>query len=237
MFINEHSTIGTVFKENMNDVQKVGRDTSEGAAAGKIAARRADLRERLVAAGRAAIADGGLQNVKARDLAAAAGCAVGAIYNVFDDLDGLILRVGADTLARLQRELASHGPDPEPAEELVRLARGYLAFARDNKALWRALFEHRLAGGRAAPAWYLDDQSRLFALVEAPLARLLPDEPACSRALLARTLFSAVHGVVSLGLEEKLAPMSEATLDAELERLLRAFAGGSTAMRAAPEKR
>jgi len=217
----------------MNGVQNSESDSVERRAgkppAGKTAARRADLRERLAAAGRAAIAEGGLQNVKARDLAAAAGCAVGAIYNVFEDLDELILRIGADTLARLEQGLAAPpGPTAEPAEELLRLARGYLAFARANKALWRALFEHRLAGGRAAPAWYLDDQSRLFALVEAPLARLLPDEPAPSRALLARTLFSAVHGVVSLGLEEKLAPMSEATLDAELERLLRAFAGGLT---------
>jgi len=212
----------------MNDVQKSDPASVERPA-GKTSARRADLRERLVAAGRAAIAEGGLQNLKARDLAAAAGCAVGAIYNVFEDLDGLILRIGADTLARLEQGLAAPpGPIPEPAEELLRLSRGYLAFARANKALWRALFEHRLAGGRPAPAWYLDDQSRLFALVEAPLARLLPDQPAPSRALLARTLFSAVHGVVSLGLEEKLAPMPEATLDAELERLVRAFAGGLT---------
>ena len=212
----------------MNDVHKIEGDPADRPA-GKTSARRADLRERLVASGRAAIAEGGLQNLKARDLAATAGCAVGAIYNVFDDLDGLILRIGADTLARLERELAAPpGPVAEPADELLRLSLGYLTFARVNKALWRALFEHRLAGGRAAPAWYLDDQSRLFALVEAPLARLLPDEPASSRALLARTLFSAVHGVVSLGLEEKLAPMPEAALDAELERLVRAFAGGLT---------
>lgn len=226
--MSDHSTTGTVFKHKMNDVQK---NEGEPAAkpAGKTSARRADLRERLVAVGRAAIAEGGLQHLKARDLAAAAGCAVGAIYNVFDDLDGLILRIGADTLARLEQGLAAPpGPVPAPAEELLRLSQGYLAFARANKALWRALFEHRLADGRAAPAWYLDDQSRLFTLVEAPLAHLLPDEPAPSRALLARTLFSAVHGVVLLGLEEKLTPMPEATLDAELERLVRAFAGGLT---------
>lgn len=212
----------------MNDVQKTGSDSAERPGA-KTSARRADLRARLVAAGRAAVAEGGLQNLKARDLAAAAGCAVGAIYNVFDDLDDLILCIGADTLAQLEQGLAAPpGPAPEPAEELLRLACGYLSFARANKALWRALFEHRLAGGRAAPAWYLEDQSRLFTLVEAPLARLLPDEPASSRALLARTLFSAVHGVVSLGLEEKLAPMPEAILEAELERLVRAFAAGLT---------
>lgn len=190
--------------------------------------RRAELRERLLSAGREAIAAGGLQNLKARDLAAAAGCAVGAIYNVFDDLDELILRIGSRTLARLAQVLAASadGPSPDAADELVRLARGYLDFARAHKLLWRALFEHRLSGGRAVPSWFLEDQNRLFALLDAPLARLLPGEPAPARAQLARTLFSAVHGVVSLGLEEKLAPMPAETLDAQLECLVRAFAAG-----------
>lgn len=193
----------------------------------KTSDRHADLRERLLAAGREAIARGGPQNLKARELAAAAGCAVGAIYNVFDDLDEMILRIGAGTLALLEERLApSAGPAPDPADELLRLARGYLDFARAHKMLWRALFEHRLGGARVIPPWYLEDQNRLFALLEAPMGRLLPREPAPARALLARTLFSAVHGVVSLGLEEKLAPMPAKTLDAQLERLVRAFAAG-----------
>lgn len=190
--------------------------------------RRADLRERLLSAGREAIAAGGLPNLKARDLAGAAGCAVGAIYNVFDDLDDMILRIGAGTLTQLEQALAAPraGPTPSPEDDLVDLARGYLQFARSHKMLWRALFEHRLGAGRTAPDWFLERQNRLFALLDAPLAQLLPDEPTASRALFARTLFSAVHGVVSLGLEEKLAPMPAATLDQQLESLVRAFAAG-----------
>ena len=41
--------------------------------------------------------------MKARPLAEAAGCALGAIYTVFPDLDALILAVSARTLARLER--------------------------------------------------------------------------------------------------------------------------------------
>ncbi|ATQ68595.1 MULTISPECIES: TetR/AcrR family transcriptional regulator [Methylosinus] len=192
-------------------------------------ARRAELRERLLVAGRAAIEAGGLSSLKARDLAAAAGCAVGAIYTVFADLDELILAIGAGTLSALEGALESATGDAgAAADELSRLARGYLQFARAHETLWRALFEHRL-GGRAVPAWFLEDQNRLFALIEAPLARLLPQEPPAARARLARSLFSAVHGVVFLGLEEKIAPTPAATLDAELERLVRAFAAGLAA--------
>jgi AcrR family transcriptional regulator len=215
----------TLFKKNLNRVHR----TPAEPAASATAERRTVLRERLLAAAREAIRAGGLQNLKARDLAASAGCAVGAIYNVFDDLDELILRVGADTLARLEQALTgatAQAPGADPADDLARLARAYLDFARTHKLLWRALFEHRLSGARPVPSWFLEDQSRLFGLLDAPLAQLLPNEPPAARALMARTLFSAVHGVVSLGLEEKLAPMPAQTLDDQLDALVRAFAAG-----------
>ncbi|MGH6857278.1 MAG: TetR/AcrR family transcriptional regulator [Methylocella sp.] len=190
---------------------------------------RADLRERVLGAAEAAIAAGGLQNLKARNVAAEAGCAVGAIYNVFDDLDELILRVGARTRSLLEAALvgASLAPDGQTAaDELVRLARAYLNFARMHKMRWRALFEHRMADARPVPAWYAEDRNRLLLMLDAPLARLRPREPPEARALLARTLFSAVHGIVSLGLEERLAPMPPKTLNAQLEIVTRAFAAG-----------
>ncbi|MGH6836683.1 MAG: TetR/AcrR family transcriptional regulator [Methylocella sp.] len=190
---------------------------------------RAGLRDRVLKAAETTIAAGGLQSLKARNIAAEAGCAVGAIYNVFDNLDELILRVGSRTLSLLEAALVGTSlaqPRQSPAEELVPLARAYLDFARMHKMRWRALFEHRMAGGRAVPAWFTEDQNRLFLVLEAPLAGLAPRLSSEARALLARTLFSAVHGIVSLGLEEKLAPMPPEILNAQLEIVTRAFAAG-----------
>ena len=70
------------------------------------------------------------------------------------------------------------------------------------------------------------DQARLFGKVEALLEPLVPHMATAERASLARSLFSAVHGLVLLGLEEKLAPMPLATLRAEVERLVTAMAKG-----------
>src|SRR3954466_15217886 len=75
----------------------------------KAQTRRQNLREALVAAAEKRIGTGGLRGLKARDLAAEAGCAVGAIYNVVDDLDDLILAVNARTLAALERALREAG--------------------------------------------------------------------------------------------------------------------------------
>src|SRR5215467_3860058 len=81
--------------------------------------RRARLRDALVAAAEQAIARQGLGSLRARALAEEVGCAVGAIYNVVEDLDDLVLLVNARTLAALERELvdadrAPHHPPPPP---------------------------------------------------------------------------------------------------------------------------
>ncbi len=172
------------------------------------AARRDQLREALTDAAARTIASKGLAGLKARALADEAGCAVGAIYNVVADLDELILRANARTLAALEQALAAagtagQGPD-WAIEQLVKLALAYLDFASAHRPQWRALFDHRLASEQKPPEWYQRDLERLFDYVERPVAALQPSASQERRKLLARSLFSAAHGVVALGLEEKL---------------------------------
>ena len=55
-------------------------------------------RESLILAGERRIAAGGLAGLKTRDLARDIGVANGAVYNLVEDMDELILRVGSHTL-------------------------------------------------------------------------------------------------------------------------------------------
>ena len=172
------------------------------------ATRREQLKEALIAAAARTIAEQGLSGLKARALADEAGCAVGAIYNVVADLDELILLANARTLAALEKALTAattSGQGPDWAiEQLVKLALAYLEFAASHRRQWQALFDHRLAPGESPPDWYQRDLERLFGYIEQPVAELQPDASPARRALLARSLFSAAHGLVALGLEEKL---------------------------------
>ena len=175
------------------------------------AERRRNLKESLIDAAEQGISSYGLPGLRARSLAERIGCAVGAIYNVVADLDELIMLVNSRTLAALERDLlvagAAHakrlGGDTA-IDRLCRMALAYLDFATTRRLRWRAMFDHRLPPGKAMPDWYLDDQMRLFSYVEGPVGELLPGVSSARRALIARTLFSAVHGIVTLGLEEKL---------------------------------
>src|SRR5437867_10299506 len=79
--------------------------------------RRARLRDALVTAAEQAIAQQGLGSLRARALAEEVGCAVGAIYNVVEDLDDLVLLVNARTLTALERDLSAADRAGEAAEE------------------------------------------------------------------------------------------------------------------------
>ena len=195
------------------------------------------LRERLIDAAEHTIAANGLTSLRARDLAREAGCAVGTIYNVFEHLDELILGVGSRTLAMLDAALEAgrlarpYGSPEDAADDLVRLALAYLEFAAKDTVRWRALFEHRMSEARPLPQWFVDQQHALFAQVERPLVTLLPDLDPDARRILARTLFSAVHGIVALGLEEKLVSLPLPDLRSQLAATVRAIATGRADLR------
>src|SRR5215831_14893920 len=138
--------------------------------------RRAKLREALIEAAERAISAKGLSGLKTRELAQEIGCANGGVYNLVEDVDELILRVGSRTLARLDASLSLaeiSGP-PTPREMLVRIAVAYCDFAAENLELWRALFEHRVAPEKEIPEWAIEEQMNLFRHIYHPLAKLFP---------------------------------------------------------------
>jgi AcrR family transcriptional regulator len=157
----------------------------------------------LLEVARREISANGLRSLKIRDVAAAADCSVGSIYNEFGDFDGLILTVNRETVERLN-VLLSAVPDRDPVEQLFGLADTYLGFATEHANLLRSLFEHRMENDRPFPDDLLQMVMRTFALMHAPMVRLLPDKDPAEVALLARMMFSAVHGIISLGLEERM---------------------------------
>lgn len=198
----------------------------------KTTERRERQREALILAAERAIAERGLAGLKARDLANEVGCALGAIYNLVADMDELVLRVGSRTLARLDSALSqatknrASGSSREATDMLVAIAQTYCAFARENLQLWRTLFEHRMAEGAIVPEWAIDEQMTMFRYILSPLRALQPHASEPDLMLLSRTLFSAVHGIVMLGLEEKFIAVPPAALDGQIEAIVRLLGKG-----------
>jgi len=177
------------------------------------------LRERLVKATLDHINRDGLKHLRARDIAQDAGCAVGSIYNMFDDLDELVLYVNKLTLQEIgdhvQRRLAGIG---DPAEQLKQLAVAYKDYALANRNRWAALFEHYLPNENPLPKWYEEALEALFAIIREPIASLEPNLEEMEVAIRANTAFAAIHGIVSVSLAERFVGVPEDRLEDELLR-------------------
>lgn len=197
--------------------------------AGKVAAKRAVLRENLITIAERTIASDGLGTLRARDLASEAGCAVGAIYNVFGDLTDLVLAVNARTFHRLGADVAASLADApqDPVEQLVIMAQAYHHFAATNHHSWRALFDVDRPPGEDAPDWYLKEMGQLFTYISDPLTAIFPQKTPEDLMLLTRALFSSVHGIVLLGLDEASAGVSPDNIDRMIALVLRQIAASS----------
>lgn len=154
----------------------------------------------------ALIGEGGSANLKARTIAAKAGIAVGSIYNLYGDLSDLHRAVNVRLLDRLSEAggAAMRAAQDEGISDtrlrLLALARAYLTFVEAHPISWAAL----LAFNREQPASDQQDDYRkrfdaLFEIIAAVLAdSKLPMDDA-RRRLVARVLWSSVHGIVTSG--------------------------------------
>jgi AcrR family transcriptional regulator len=194
---------------------------------------RDEMRTKMLGIAKRVVAEEGLGALQARRVADEAGCAVGTIYNVFRNLDNLIIEANSATLSDLGASLVSvakegsvfKGPGAV-AERLQALGLAYLDFAISQNKSWRAVFDHHMAPGNPVPDWYRQKQGQLFALVEHVLGDVIADEHQRSRA--ARALFSAVHGVVMLSLAGTLGEASRAETEAQVKFIVQAVAQGVT---------
>ena len=182
--------------------------------------RKKNLRRHLmIEIARGLIAANGLRSLKVRDVAEAADCSIGSVYNEFGDFDGLILTVNRETVRALTARLVAV-PAEDPVRQLRGLAETYLTFAADHANLLRSLFEHRMEDDRPFPEDILLMVMQAFALMHEPMVRLLPDRNPEEVGLLARMMFSAVHGIISLGLEERMVAVPPEKLRQQLAQFV-----------------
>ncbi len=163
------------------------------------------LRELILEAAYAIIEMHGLAGLSAREIARRIGYSPGTIYNMFDNLDDVVLRVEARVLEALDTRLASVLLEPSDASAKVQaLAQAYLAFTHEKPRLWNLLFEHHLPAGTELPDWYQQKLEGLLTRIEQAMAPLLPDAPEAERKRASRVLWAGVHGITSLSTTDKL---------------------------------
>ncbi|MCE1237161.1 MAG: WHG domain-containing protein [Hyphomicrobiales bacterium] len=179
-----------------------------------------EMRARAIAAARAAISEGGLAALSARQIAGELGCSVGSLYNLFVDLDDLVLHVAASVVADMRAALFDEPLPADPGAALRTLARRYLAHARAAGRLFATIFEHEPRHDRPTPAWHLAGIEEIFAAVAAVAGRAA-GEGVERRDV--EALWAAVHGVAALAVRDKLAFVARSDAETLVDTIVARF--------------
>ncbi|KLN62512.1 hypothetical protein WH96_03230 [Kiloniella spongiae] len=152
---------------------------------------------------------GGVSELSARKIAQKIGYAPGTIYNVYTNIDELILILNGKTLERLYDHLSMVRLDGEADigsanENLEKLLIGYLAFIDENRSLWRLLFDHVPSSEDDLPEWYNQRVLKLLSVIDQVLLPLLSGRGAEERRDVSATLWASLHGIISLADKKKL---------------------------------
>ena len=146
----------------------------------------------------------GLRGLTTRRIAQEIGYTVGTLYNVFENLDDLIVHLNGTTLDALYEAYSEVRLDDEPEAAVRALAECYIRFIREHPKRWSILFEHHLPDGRELPEWHNEKVGRLLGLLERALAPLFAPDQEAERHQSARVLWSSLYGIGALERASKL---------------------------------
>ena len=109
------------------------------------------LRELILDAAQDIIQSQGLVGLSAREVARRIEYSPGTIYNMFENLDDVVLHVEARVLDALDKRLSAVLADGNPSDRVDRLAQAYLSFTHEKPRLWNLLFEHHMPAKAQLP--------------------------------------------------------------------------------------
>lgn len=189
------------------------------------------LRSLIRSAARKLLCKKGLQGLTARALAIKIGYAPGTIYNVYRDMDSLILDINFETLGKLDQFCQAQTLGlPKDSTRVRALAYAYVDFAHKNQRAWESIFAIPRKGNQTPqlPEDYRQRILSLFARIENTLQECL-NFPRDKAGVIARLLWACLHGITVLTLDGRLKLVGVAQPHAMIDALLRPYLGDPSA--------
>jgi AcrR family transcriptional regulator len=168
----------------------------------------------------------GVAALTARSIATAIGYSPGTLYNLFDNIDAIILHLNGRTLDDLYQRLSDAVNQSSGRASLDRMITTYLQYNKTSKQRWNLLFEYRFPDEQILPDWYQERINLLLELLSDTLSTLLPD---CGEKEInhsARVLWCGLHGICSMVSEHKLPGVSAKSVDEMARSLVYNYVSG-----------
>ena len=162
-----------------------------------------------------------------RQIATKMGYTVGTLYQIFENLPDLLLHVNARTLAILYQDCQKLDLSTQDAEKnILAYANLYLQFAHTHPGLWELIFDSNILTDKELPDWYLSQANALFSLIEVQLKDINPDKSELEITKTSRVLWSSVHGICTLSINNNLFSNSACSSEELIQSLVEHFIKG-----------
>ncbi|MDN3613367.1 MAG: TetR/AcrR family transcriptional regulator [Vibrio gallaecicus] len=138
-----------------------------------------------------------------RKVANMIGYVPSTLVNVFGNYNILLLHAVAQTLDELSIEAAKVVDESiDPKDALFKLAYCYHDFAQKHPNRWQLIFEHNM-NGETLPEWQTKRIDGMTGMLEQLLSVLAPERSEDEVLKASRVLWSGVHGITLLSVDDK----------------------------------
>lgn len=194
---------------------------------------REQLYDMALDAARQVVEEDGFRALTARNVADAIGYSPGTLYNIFSNLDDLILHLNGSTLDSLHAAISRSALSGNPYKDLEQLLEAYLGFLESHPSLWRAITDYSLPEGAGVPEWYGRKVDKVLSVVESAIAPAYGNHNEARETPMAaaRVLWAGLHGICSLSDAGKLDVLGTASVRNMAKILATNFIAGVEARR------
>ena len=161
-----------------------------------------DLRQKVLQASLALIAEGGLDRLSMREVARKSGVSHQAPYYYFGDREAILAAIAGEGFSKLGRAVDRARSDPAKALEAI--GRAYVGFALRHPAYFQAMFRaDAVPLDRYPDVRKLEDEA--FGKLVEEIGKVFADQPSAVRLTISIACWAMVHGLATLILEGTLA--------------------------------
>ena len=164
---------------------------------------RPELTQLALESARKIIAKEGITALSGRKVTARMGYTIGTLYQLFDDMDDLVERVNAQTLAMLFEHCQQGARHDGVAQQLKALGILFGEFVKEHPNEWDAIMSYRYKDDHTTSEEYHREILRLFGLMEDATRQFYGDGEQEDHAADMAMLWASLTGILGVAFSER----------------------------------
>lgn len=176
------------------------------------------IQEKVISEALRIVQEEGQHNLTIRKITSNTGYNTGSIYAQFQNIDEIILKINSITLKRIKvllLNITTQHKLNSLQNTLTTLTTEFINFAKQEENLWRLLFEYKVSNSDQLPDWVKQEITEVFSVITKYLEQHLNNKTETTAAL----LWSSIHGMIHLHINDKLQTVTHKT-PVELSKIL-----------------